>query len=331
MAGEAMVNGLKYIFVGGKGGVGKTVIAAALAYELAVYNGKKTLLVSLNPVHSLSSLFEQELSGGKVKQVEGSPNLYSIEVEIDEIVERYKEKMSSRLREFFRWAEVPLDPGPFINIATTNPAFQEAAMFDRVMDIVVDESKKYDAIVFDTAAVANAIRLIGLSKLYGLWLNRMIKSRKEALETRYKLAVRKEKILEEIRNDPIIADLISLHEKFKITRGILTDPSQTGFFFVTLPQALPISVVKRFINMVKSFDIPIGGVFVNSVLTREEAERDGTGYLKTKLEEQERYLNIISREMGEYIRGYVRLAPREITGVEALRDVIEDLHTFRPG
>ncbi len=330
MPKEALVNGLKYVFVGGKGGVGKTVLAAALAYELAVDNGKKTLLVSLNPVHSLSSLFEQELSGGKVRQVEGSPNLYAIEVEIEEIVERYKERMSSRLREFFRWAEVPLDPGPFINIATTNPAFQEAAMFDRVMDIVVDESREYDAIVFDTAAVANAIRLIGLSKLYGLWLSRMIQSRKEALETRYKLAVRKEKILEEIRNDPIIADLMSLHEKFKVTRGVLTDPTQTGFFFVTLPQALPISVVKRFISMVKGFDIPIGGVFVNSVLTREEAERDATGYLKTKLEEQKRYLDMVAEELGEYIRGYVRLAPREITGVEALRSVIEDLHTFKP-
>lgn len=326
----SIVGDFKYAFTGGKGGVGKTVLAAALAYDLAANMGKKTLLVSLNPVHSLTSLLGQDVGGGKTRPLDGVPNLYAVEVEIDEVVSRYKESMSKRLREFFRWAEVPIDPAPFIGIATTNPAFQESAMFDRVMDIVVEESKEFDVIVFDTAAVANAIRLIGLSKLYGLWLSRMIQSRKEALETRYRLSVRKDKILQEIRNDPIVADLVGLHEKFKQTRAILTDPSKTAFFFVTVPQALPISVVKRFISMVRSFDIPIGGVIVNMVLGREEAEQDTTGYLKAKLEEQQRYLDMIRSDLGAYVKGFIRLAPTDITGIDTLKGVLVDLYQFRP-
>ncbi len=162
----------KYVFVGGKGGVGKTVLAGALAMETA-HRGKKVLLASLNPVHSLSSLFMQDLSGGVFKQVRGVDGLTAIEVEITDLLERYRLNMAARLKEFFKWAEIPINPEPFIQIATTNPAFQESAMFDKVMDIIVGEGEKYDVVVFDTAAVANAVRLIGLSKLYGLWLARM--------------------------------------------------------------------------------------------------------------------------------------------------------------
>jgi len=324
-----IIGKLRYAFTGGKGGVGKTVLAAALAYDKAA-DGKETLLVSLNPVHSLSNLFNQNFKGGKIAKVEGVDNLYAVEVEIDDIVKSYKERMATRLREFFKWAEVPINPDPFIDIATTNPAFQEAAMFDKVMDIIIEESGKYDAIIFDTAAVANAVRLIGLSKLYGLWLARMIESRREALQLRYKLSVRKDKVMEEIKKDPILNDLLALNQKFSETRKILTNPNMTGFYFVTIPQALSISVVKRFIKMVTGFDIPMGGVFVNMVLDKEEVARDDTGYLKSRYEEQARYIKDIKESMGEYVRGYVRLYERDITGIEDIKRVVEDIYSFEP-
>ncbi|MEM2992398.1 MAG: ArsA-related P-loop ATPase, partial [Candidatus Caldarchaeum sp.] len=181
----------KYIFLGGKGGVGKTVLAGAVALESA-QQGKTVLLASLNPVHSLSTLFMQNVSGGRFCKIEGVDGLTVVEVEISDLIERYRQNMEARLKEFFKWAEIPINPEPFIQIATTNPAFQESAMFDKVMDIMVNEGQNYDLVVFDTAAVANAVRLIGLSKLYGLWLARMIQSRKEAQEYRLRLSIRKE-------------------------------------------------------------------------------------------------------------------------------------------
>ncbi|MCS6788480.1 MAG: arsenic transporter, partial [Aigarchaeota archaeon] len=119
--GEPLVGGHKFVFVGGKGGVGKTVIAAALGFD-ATLQGKKVLLASLNPVHSLTSLFGQNLSGGRLVSIEGVKGLDAVEVEIEDIVRDYKTKMTGRLREFFRWAEVPINPDPFIEVATTNPA-----------------------------------------------------------------------------------------------------------------------------------------------------------------------------------------------------------------
>lgn len=324
VADGLLVGGARYVFVGGKGGVGKTVMAAALAVE-AAENGRRTLLASLNPVHSLSSLLNQDMSGGRIKPIAGVEKLDAIEVEIEDAVAAYKRNMEARLREFFRWAEIPINPDSFIEIATTNPAFQESAMFDKVMDLIVKEGAEYELIVFDTAAVANAVRLIGLSKLYGLWLARMIQSRKEAQEYRLSLSVRKEKVMEEIKKDPVIADLIALHDKFTKTREIITDPSKTAFIFVTTPESLPISVVSRFIKMVENFNIPVGGVFVNMRLEKSDADSDPTGYLAAKLEEQAGYLKLISSSIGERVAGYVRMYPTEVRGLEAIRGIIRDV------
>ncbi len=321
---------LKYMFTGGKGGVGKTIAAAGLAYHFAS-NGEKTLLASLNPVHSLSSLFMQDLTGGVIKPVEGVENLYAIEVEIDDVVEKYKENIARRLREFLKWADIPLNPEPFVEIATTNPAFQESAMFDKMMDIVLEQGQNFDRIIFDTAAVANAVRLIGLSKIYGLWLARMIKSRKEALSLRVQLSFRKEKVMEEIKKDPLLADLLDMNERFSRVREILLNSEETAFFFVTLPLSLPIAVVKRFIKMVRAYDIPVGGVIVNQIIPRNIGEApDVTEYIRNKYKEQLHYMEIIEKDLGDMVVSYIPMYPKEVVGVEMVARVAEDLLEYEP-
>ncbi|MFQ5836286.1 MAG: ArsA family ATPase [Candidatus Bathyarchaeia archaeon] len=321
---------LKYIFTGGKGGVGKTIAAAGIAYYFAE-RGEKTLIVSLNPVHSLSSVFGQDLWGGRIKPVEGMQNLWACEVDISDTIERYKKQLSERLRDFLKWADIPIKPGPFIDIATTNPAFEESAMFDDMIDIMLRQGKEYSRIVFDCAAVANAVRLLGLSKIYDLWLKRMVKSREEALSLRVKLAFRKEKILEEIKKDPMLADLIDMRKKMAEAKVLLNDSEKTAFFFVTLPLALPIAVVKRFISMVKAFDIPVGGVFVNMVLPREIVEKGKvTEYLVNKYKEQEGYMRMLERDLGELVRGHIPLFSTEVAGLDMIKEVANTLVAWKP-
>lgn len=314
----------KFFFFGGKGGVGKTVVSAAVALYFAD-RGEKTLLASFNPVHSLSSLFQQDLSGGDIKKVAGIENLYAVEVEIDDIITKYKERVSTLLRELFKWAELPVDTKPLVDIATTNPSFHEAAAFDKMMDVVLNQGQNFSRIIFDMAAVANAVRLIGLSKLYGLWLQRTIKMRQEALSLRYQLAFRKEKVMEEIKKDPVLNDLINLQERYIKVREVLKDPNMTRFIFVTIPTMLSISVVKRFIDMVRAYEIPIGGVVVNMVIPREEAERDQTGFLKSKSEEQAKNLELIDRYFGDLVLSRVKLFPEDIVGIERLRQFVNEL------
>ena len=319
---------LKFIFTGGKGGVGKTAAAVGLAYHFAS-QGKRTLVASLNPVHSLTSCFGQDLTGGTTKRV--IDNLYAVEVETQDIVERYRVNIGRRVKEFLKWADIPVAAGPFIDIAVTNPAFEESAMFDKMMDIMLKEGESYDVLLFDTAAVANAIRLIGLSKIYGLWLGRMIESRKEALSMKVQLAFRKEKMMEEVKKDPLMADLISMNERFIKAKKLLTDPQRTAFFFVTLPLALPIAVVKRFIKMVRAYDIPVGGVLVNQVLQREivEASR-GDEYLENKYQEQFGYMGTIRRDLGDLVRAFIPLYPQEVACVDMVARVSDDLFRYVP-
>jgi len=319
---------LRFIFTGGKGGVGKTTAAVGLAYRFAS-EGKKTLVASLNPVHSLSSVFGQDLTGGKVKEV--TDNLYAVEVETQDVVERYRKNIAQRVKDFLKWADIPVKADPFIDIAVTNPAFEESAMFDKMTDIMLTEGEDYDVVVFDTAAVANAIRLIGLSKIYGLWLSRMIESRKEALSLRVKLSFRKEKVMEEVKKDPMMADLLAMNEKFKQVKTLLVDPEKTAFFFVTLPLALPIAVVKRFIRMVQAYDIPVGGVIVNQVLQKEVVEANAEDeYLQNKYQEQLGYMKIIKQDLGELVRAFIPLYPQEVASLDMVTRVSEDLLRYTP-
>jgi arsenite-transporting ATPase len=271
-------------------------------------------------------VFGQDLWGGQIKPVKGMDNLWACEVDISETVSRYKEQIAGRLREFMKWADIPINPDPFIEVATTNPAFEESAMFDDMVDIMIKRGEEYNRIIFDCAAVANAVRLLGLSKIYGLWLTRMMKSREEALSLRVKLSFRKEKIIEEIKKDPMMADLLSMNERMKNARVFLNDNEKTAFFFVTLPLALPIAVVKRFIGMVKAFDIPVGGVFVNMVMPESIVKgHKVTEYLTNKFKEQQGYMQIISKDLGKLVRAYIPMFSTEVTGLEMIKKVSDAL------
>src|SRR6266542_1718845 len=122
-----------------------------------------------------------------------------------------------------------------------NPAFEESAMFENMVDSIFKGD--YDVYVFDTAPTANARRLLGMSKVYSLWVGKMLKSREEAQTLRESLSFSKKK-----EQDPLMEYLVEFRERIGHARELLTDPEKTAFFFVTLPEALPIAVIRRFIG-----------------------------------------------------------------------------------
>lgn len=314
--------GLKYLFFGGKGGVGKTIVAAGAAYYLAEHLGRKTVISSTNPVHSLSSTFKMDLWGKGIQKI--ANNLYAIEFDISKTIERYKYEVRDKILAFVKHADIPVNPEPFIDIATTNPAFEEAAMFDDMIDLIL--KGEFEAYIFDTAPVAHTYRLLGMSKVYDLWLARLIKSREEALSTRLKLAFRKEKIAEEIRKDPILQSALETRRRTEEAKKVLTDTEKTAFFFVTLPLALPIAVIERFITWVQAFNIPIGGVIVNGLIPREVCNIENPSpYVLNKLKEQEGYLETIHKKFPGLVRAYIPLYESEVIGIEMIEKVAKAL------
>src|SRR5437867_1492489 len=234
----------------------------------------------------------------------------------------YKGEIKERLVQFLKFADIPVDVEPFIEIATTNPSFEESAMFDDMVDLILNE--KYDAYVFDTAPVAHTYRLLGMSKVYNLWLNKMIKSREESMSLRAKLSFRKEKIIQELRKDPLLISLAGTKKKTEEARTLLTDSEKTAFFFVTLPLALPIAVIERFISWVQAFQIPVGGVIVNEVIPKADTEKLSP-YVANRMQEQMGYLKLAEEKFPGMIRAVLPLYEKEVNGLEMVSRMAQSL------
>jgi arsenite/tail-anchored protein-transporting ATPase len=307
--------GLKYVFFGGKGGVGKTAMAGATAVWLGD-QGKRTLLASTNPVHSLSGLLDQDVFG-KHTPVDGVENLWAFEIDTKDAIERSKKEIKEKVQWFLKFAEISSKQADeFVEAATMNPAFEESAMFENMVELMFKD--EYDVYVFDTAPTANARRLLGMSKVYGLWVNKMMKSREEAQSLRELLSFTKKK-----EEDPLMEYLVQFQERIGGAKELLTDPEKTAFFFVTLPEALPIAVIKRFISWFTDFGIPVGGVVVNQVI--EAGDGKLPEFVKNRVEMQSGYLGEIRETFGDQVRAILPLYDDELQGVDDLKMTARDL------
>ena len=302
--------GLKYNFFGGKGGVGKTVFAGAAAMAFAK-KGKRTLLASTNPVHSLSGMLDQDVFG-QVRQVTGVPNLFAQEIDTKDTIEKSKVEIKEKVSWFLKFAEIRTQADAFVESATMNPAFEESAMFENMIDIMFKD--EYEAYVFDTAPTANARRLLGMSSVYSLWVSKMMKSREEAQSLRQVLSYSKKK--EE--KDPLMDYLIGFRERMGHAKELLTDAQKTAFFFVTLPEALPIAVIKRFIAWFKEFGIPIGGVVVNGLIDKSQVKAESPEFVRNRVSMQDNYMEEIKTTFAGMVRAVIPLLETEIRGVKML-------------
>jgi len=309
-------NTLRYIFFGGKGGVGKTVMAGATAIWLAK-QGKRVMLASTNPVHSLSGLLSQNVFG-KPTAVEGVPNLWAYEIDTKETIERSKQEIRDKIQWFLKFADISTKAEDFVESATMNPAFEESAMFENMVDLMLRD--EYDVYVFDTAPTANARRLLGMSKVYSLWVNKMVKSREEARSLRELLSFTKKK-----EADPLMEYLVSFRDRMGKAQKLLTDADLTAFFFVTLPEALPIAVITRFIGWFHDFGIPVGGVIVNMLIDRSQVSSDSPEFVHNRVDMQTRYMEDIWEKFEGMVRSTVPLYETEVRGTNSLMRMGEAL------
>jgi arsenite-transporting ATPase len=305
---------LKYLFFGGKGGVGKTSLAGATALWLAGQR-KRTLLASTNPVHSLSGLLEKLVFGAPTAVAE---NLWAYEIDTKDTIERSKKEIREKIHWFLKFADINTKADDFVESATMNPAFEESAMFENMVDLMLKDD--YDVYVFDTAPTANARRLLGMSKVYSLWVDKMLKSREEARTLREMLSFSKKK-----EEDPLMSYLLQFRERMAQARQRLTDIERTAFFFVTLPEALPIAVISRFIGWFRDFGIPVGGVIVNMLLDKAALGQDSPEFVLNRVRMQEEYMNTIWEKFDGAVRALIPLFDREVRGIQMLQEAARKL------
>jgi arsenite-transporting ATPase len=312
--------GMKYVFFGGKGGVGKTVMAGAAALQFAL-QGQRTLLASTNPVHSLTSMLGQDVFG-RHTPVEGAPGFTAYEIDTKETIEKSKVEIREKIEWFLKYADIKTKADEFVESATMNPAFEESAMFENMIDLMFED--EYDVYVFDTAPTANARRLLGMSDVYSMWVNKMVESREEAQSLKDLLSYSRRKK----EKDPLMDYLLNLRTRMGHAKELLTDDQKTSFFFVTLPEALPIAVIRRFIGWFDEFGIPVGGVVVNMLIDKDTVGEDAPDFVKNRVSMQAEYMDEIWRIFPD-VRAVVPLFDTEVQGVDMLRRTAD--HLFAEG
>src|SRR5438876_10582899 len=166
----------RILFFGGKGGVGKTTCASALALA-AAKAGKRVLLVSTDPAHSTSDIFERLFSR---EEAEVYPGIVGIEVDADFEARRYIETVKNQIAKLFS-SSVLKEAERQIELVSTMPGVEEVALFDRMGELIVTCVDSYDLIIFDTAPTGHTMRLLRMPELMSSWIAALSKRRKNLI------------------------------------------------------------------------------------------------------------------------------------------------------
>ena len=300
-----------YLMFGGKGGLGKTTFSAATGYWLAE-QGKKVLVFSVDPQASLSDIFQQDIFGkGPVKIID---NLWAQEIDADSHIKAYQQEIRQKILDLYGFSEVPEEIENYIQAASAEPAMEESAIFDAVVDIVVSGS--YDYYIYDLVPLGHALYYLSMAKVYDEWINKITRLRQEMSEYEQVASVMKrQKVTEE---DQILHELQYIKGRINASSSILTDRQKTAFFFVLVPEEMILLDTRKAAGLFARFDVPIAGYVVNRVLPPELATQNVPEYLKNRIDMQKRYLSEIETTFGSQVLAQVPELERDVTGLPAI-------------
>jgi len=258
------VDAPEYVLYGGKGGVGKTTMAAATA--LASASGDTpTLVVSTDPAHSLSDTFETQIPSEPTRIREEIP-LYAAEIDPDtmdaEGMFGEGESPLGGMEELFGDLGDLEDEGIADPLSGPMPGADEAAAMRQLLEYVDDE--RFERVVIDTAPTGHTLRLLELPELMDTTLGRMLTLRKrfEGFFANMK-GMFGDDAPDEMAG---AADLEALRERIERLRGTLRDPTQTDFRIVMVPEEMSVVESKRLLSRLDGFEIPVSTVVVNRVM-----------------------------------------------------------------
>src|SRR5881398_659726 len=269
----------RYIMFGGKGGLGKTTFSAATAYWLAK-QGKRVLVFSVDPQASLSDIFQQDIFGKGAVPV--TDNLWAQEIDADSHIKAYQDEIRKKILDMYGLDAVPEEIENYIQAASAEPAMEESAIFDSVVDIVVQGD--YDYYIYDLVPLGHALYYLSMAKVYDEWISKITRLREEMRE--YEEVAARMKRQKEVDEDQILGELQYIRGRINSASRILTDRERTAFFFVVVPEQMILIDTRKAAELFARFDVPIGGYVVNRVLPDELRDQDVPAYLKNRMEMQ---------------------------------------------
>lgn len=325
----------RLLWVGGKGGVGKTSVAAALSV-LAARRGRRVLVISTDPAHSLGDVFDRPL-GDEPRRV--LPNLDAMEIDPDAEVDAHLKRVTDQMRRFAA-PEMMSELERQMRTARQSPGTQEAALLERLARLVTTEDEAHDSIIFDTAPTGHTLRLLTLPETMAAWTDGLLSHNRKSEELGKVLKHLtpkggrdvstpfddpQEDALSDLegRTRDIAQTLLDRRRLFHRARRLIADPDVSAFLFVMTPERLPILETARAVKALEDAEIAVAGTVVNRVIP-EDAEGE---FLQRRRHQEATYLQRIDQELKHLERPRLPWLSTDIQGLDVLDTLADELES----
>lgn len=297
-----LVEARKFLFFGGKGGVGKTTMAAATATWLAD-NGNNTLIVATDPTISLSAIYEQKISETDVTKINVVQNLCGLNINPKKASGVFQRRLEGMMQSM---------TNVFGNEIVSTPCAEEMAAFDQFVSYLQDV--QYDYVVFDTAPTGHTLRELSMPFDWSGYMANQIKNRKE-LAAAMGLGDDQGTMLESLRREK---------ERYDEAVKSLSNEQLSAFNVVLLPEKLPVEETIRAVNDLSKFGIKVQALIINEVIPPEVL--NGNWFLERRRATQEKYLKEIKIRFANVLQKEIPLFETDIYGIDNLRKVAKFLY-----
>ena len=298
--------------------MGKTSVSAALAV-LAAQRGKRCLVVSTDPAHSLGDVFARALDDSPRRLL---PNLDAMEIDPDAEVDAHLARVIDQMRKLAA------------QLTRHSPGTQEAALLERIARLVTAPPDDYDLIIFDTAPTGHTLRLLTLPEAMAAWTDGLLSHNRKSAELSKVLQHLTPRSGRDVANplaDPNEDQLIGLDRRsrdiadtlrtrrrlFHQARRQLEDPAQSGFMFVLTPEKLPILETERAVQALGEAGIPVVATLVNRVIP---ANADGA-FLQRRRDQEAQYLQQIEASFAALPRPQLPWLETDVQDIPALEQI----------
>ncbi len=309
-----------FVFFGGKGGVGKTTVSCAYGRKCADA-GVDTLVVSTDPAHSVSDVFDQDF-GDAPESVEGVDGLDALEIDPDDEVTAHLDEIRNRLSDQVS-ASMVNEINKQLEMAHQTPGAYESALFDRFVE-VMKGSDPYDRVVFDTAPTGSTLRLLGLPEFLEDWVDRLMYKRRQSIDLFEKAAIGNNEPRRVMDGDPVLERLQERKEFFEYAGGALREDA--AFFLVLNPDQLSVNETARAIDDMDAEGLGVRGLVANKLTPPPDDDENGRGarYLRDRIETETDRLEQVRESLEPPLLAEIETRTREVRG-DLLRDVAEEL------
>lgn len=312
----------RVLFVGGKGGVGKTTVATATALQQA-RAGRRVLLISTDPAHNLGHLWNRSIGANIVRLAAG---LDGLELDPDETVRQHLDEVGSALRRLMP-SHLAGEVDKHMALSRDAPGMHEAALLERIADTLIQGLDDYDLLVFDTAPSGHTSRLMALPEMMTAWTEGLLQ--RQDRSKRFGDVLRNlgkddgglgESILGSETHDDgndrqqrVRQLLYRRRERFSQLRDVLHDPARCAFVIVLAAERLPVLETIELQAQLQRSGIEVAGLVVN-----KRSPADVGAFLADRHAQEQRHLETLAKALPQLPMQELPLLAEDVVGEAAL-------------